>query len=64
MNLINWFRVADRVMVTAKDDSYAYIDGWRGRVIGFESGAVWIKVDDEGVDKRFLVPADELALTV
>jgi hypothetical protein len=62
---MNTFRVGDRVMVTAKDDFYAYIDGWRGRVFAFESwGAVWIKVDDEGVDKRFLVPADELALTV
>jgi hypothetical protein len=62
--IVSTLRVGDRVMVTAKDDFYAYIDGWRGCVSGFQNGLVWVVVDSEDIEKRFLVPSDELALTV
>jgi hypothetical protein len=61
------FRPGDYVMVTAKDDFYAYIDGWRGRVgsaEGLPDGNVRVEVADEGITKLFIVPADQLALTV
>ena len=34
--LLTDIRVGDRLMVCAKDDFYAYVDGWRGRVTGFD----------------------------
>ncbi|SAK68202.1 hypothetical protein AWB76_04068 [Caballeronia temeraria] len=61
--LINTFREGERVMVTAKDDFYAYIDGWRGRVGSFEGipgGHVRVEVPDEGVTKLFIVPVDQV----
>jgi ribosomal protein L21E len=65
--LLNTFRAGDLVMVTAKDDFYAYIDGWRGRVgssEGVPGGHVAVEVSDEGLTKRFIVPVDEVALMV
>jgi ribosomal protein L21E len=64
MAFLSGFHVGDHVIVEAKDDFYAYIDGWRGRVTGHEAGCVRIEVSDEGLQKVFLVPADELRLTV
>lgn len=61
---MNTFRVGDSVMVTAKDDFYAYIDGWRGRVIGFQAGCVNVKVPRDDIEMEFFVPADQLVLTV
>lgn len=65
--LLNTFRAGDRVMVTAKDDFYAFIDGWRGRVgssEGVPGGHVAVEMVDEGIDKRFIVPADQVVLMV
>lgn len=64
MAFLSGFHVGDPVIVTAKDDFYAFIDGWRGRVTGHEAGCVRIEVPHEGLQKVFLVPADELRLTV
>lgn len=58
------FRVGDRVIVTARDDFYAFIDGWVGRVSGETAGHVQIEVHDDGITKVFLVPPDQLRLTV
>ncbi|WP_250479130.1 MULTISPECIES: hypothetical protein [unclassified Caballeronia] len=60
---MNTFRVGDRVMVTAKDDFYAYIDGWRGRVGSFEgmpAGYVRVMVEGEGITKEFPLPVDQV----
>lgn len=64
MAFLSGFHVGDHVVVEAKDEFYAYIDGWRGRVTGHEAGCVRIEVAHEGLQKVFLVPADELTLTV
>lgn len=61
---VNPFRNGDRVVVMAKDDFYAYIDGWCGVVVGFQSGCVDVMVEKEGLDMEFFVPPDQLVLTV
>jgi ribosomal protein L21E len=64
---INTFRAGDKVIVTAKDDFYAFIDGWRGRVgssEGIPGGHVRVECIDEGIDKQFIVPVDQVALMV
>jgi hypothetical protein len=59
---LDGFAIGDRVMVVARSDWCAVIDGWRGAVAGFDQGMVVIKVHDEGIDKTFYVPAGELVL--
>lgn len=75
---INTFRAGDRVMVTAKDEFYAYIDGWCGRVLAVgpakpnpvhsqvPEGHCAVSTDGRKDGERcvFLVPVDQLALTV
>ncbi|MDR5739503.1 hypothetical protein [Caballeronia sp. LZ016] len=64
---VNTFRTGDKVMVVAKDEFYAYIDGWRGRVgsrDGLPDGYVRVECVDEGIDKQFFVPCDQVALLV
>ncbi|OJY20746.1 hypothetical protein [Pandoraea sp. 64-18] len=58
------FRLGDRVIVTARDEFCAFIDGWVGKVSGAEAGCIRIEVPDEGITKVFLVPPDQLRLTV
>lgn len=65
------FRVGDRVVITAKDDFYSYVDGWRGAVAGLNNGLVTVHVPGKQVGPTgptplltFFVPADQLALTV
>lgn len=62
------FKIGDRVLVAARGDFYAFIDGWRGIVVGYEAGCVAIRIDQEEggkmIPKRFLVPAAELEHTV
>jgi hypothetical protein len=65
--LLNTYRVGDRVMVTAKDEDYAFIDGWRGRVVERETlpgGWVAVECVDEGIEKQFIVPVDQVTLLV
>lgn len=68
-------RSGDRVMIVARDAFYAYVDGWRGRVIGFDQGcavAVGPGMLEKGVqgtsdnapDLTLYVPPDQLAHTV
>ncbi|WP_250479027.1 MULTISPECIES: hypothetical protein [unclassified Caballeronia] len=67
LEFVRTFSTGDRVMITAKDDFYAYIDGWRGLVGSFEGipgGHVRVEVPDEGVTKVFIVPVDEIVLMV
>lgn len=60
------FKPGDRVIITAKDDFFSFVDGWRGQVTGFNSGLVVVVCKSmEGeppamVDKTFFVPADQL----
>ena len=66
-------QAGDKVMVTAKSDFYAFIDGVVGSALSVSpSGLVTVQVTEfeetlEGgghVEKTFLVPSDELQLTV
>lgn len=59
------FLPGDKVMVTAKTDWCAFIDGYKGTVTGFASGMVGMAYldPDDGIEKLFYVPADELTLT-
>jgi hypothetical protein len=67
---INTFRAGDPVMIVAKDQEYAFVDGWRGRVgarDGLPDGYVRVMVKDDemdGVTKQFFVPCDQVALMV
>jgi len=50
----------DRVIINAKDDFFAYVDGWRGQVTGFNSGLAVVVCQHEGIEKTFFVSADQL----
>jgi|GEM_PF-3421676 hypothetical protein len=73
MNL-SGFKIGDRAMIVARNEFYAYVDGWRGRVIGFDSGAVVLvgpgmgdagqSTDPATPNITLFVPADELSHTV
>lgn len=57
-------RIGDKVVITAKDENYAFVDGWIGRVDCFDQGyAVVICARDDG-EKTFWVPPEQLALHV
>lgn len=58
------FKPGDHVMVCAKDDFFAFVDGWRGNVTGTNSGLVVVECQREDGTKTLFVPADELRLTV
>lgn len=62
-------RVGDRVVITAKDEFFAFVDGWKGTVSGWNGGLAVVDVVDAeaqagGFKKQFLVPPDQLALSV
>lgn len=57
-------RPGDSVVITAADDFFAFVDGWRGRVSGFNNGLVVVECQNEGMVKTFFVPPDQLRLTV
>jgi hypothetical protein len=58
-------KVGQPVTITAKDDFYAFVDGWRGSVAGWKAGHVMVHVVDieDGAKKEFLVPPDQLRAT-
>lgn len=58
-------QVGDKVVICAADDFYAYVDGLRMRVTGFNSGAVQVKGNNwEGQEITLFVPAGQLSITV
>lgn len=56
--------VGDKVIVTAKNEFYAYVDGWRGVVRGFNNGYAKVICQRDDGEKTLFVPLEELALTV
>lgn len=60
------FRIGDKVRIVAATEWCAAIDGFKGAVTGFEQGMVCVTgLDpDDGVEKLFYVPADELTLAL
>jgi hypothetical protein len=58
------FKVGDKVLITAKDAFFAFVDGWRGTVKGFNNGLAEVECERVDGTKTFFVPADQLRLTV
>jgi uncharacterized protein YkvS len=54
----------DAVIITAKNDFYRFVDGWRGTVTGLNNGLVVVECARVDGLKTFYVPADELTLSV
>lgn len=54
----------DAVLVTAKDEYFAFVDGWRGTVVGLNNGLVVVECARVDGIKTLFVPADELTLSV
>lgn len=61
---LDGFTVGDTVLCTAKDDFWAFIDGWRLTVEGFQDGLVRCIRYDEGVKKTFYIQANQLCHTI
>lgn len=57
-------RNGDRVIITAKDDFFAFVDGWTGRVVGLNNGLVTVECPRVDGTKTLFVPADQLMLSV
>ena len=57
-------RVGDPVLICAKDEFFAFVDGWRGRVAGFNNGLVEVRCQRVDGEKTLFVPADQLMLSV
>ena len=51
-------------MICAADDFFAYVDGWRGTVTGFNNGTVEVQCARPDGVKTLYVPAAQLVLTV
>jgi hypothetical protein len=54
----------DAVLITAKDEYFAFVDGWRGTVAGLNSGLVVVECARVDGVKTMFVPADQLTLSV
>lgn len=54
----------DTVLITAKDEYFAFVDGWRGTVTGLNNGLVVVECARVDGVKTLFVPADELTLSV
>lgn len=63
MNLHD-LKPGDAVIVVAKGDFFAFVDGWRGVVQGFNNGLVQVKCDRVDGVKTLYIPANELVLSV
>lgn len=55
------FVIGSRVVVRAKDDFYAFIDGWRGTIARFQQGFAVVECMRSDGLKTFFVPPSELA---
>lgn len=76
MSVLSQFRAGDKVLIAARDEFYAYVDGWRGRVavVGPKApnpchsqvpeGFALVEVIDAEGAKQMLVPFDQLRMTV
>lgn len=64
-------RAGQAVLIVARGDFYAFVDGWHGRIATdpatgtpFNAGGVRVECQRADGVKTFFVPADELALSV
>jgi hypothetical protein len=67
---LHHFTTGAAVMICAADDMFAYADGWRGKVAGFNMGLAEVRIphsDPDGPACGFVtlfVPPSQLAPTV
>jgi hypothetical protein len=54
----------DAVLITAKGEYFAFVDGWRGTVAGLNNGLVVVECARVDGLKTLFIPADELTLSV
>jgi hypothetical protein len=52
--------IGSSVTIAAADDFFAFIDGWEGRVTGFNNGLAEVVCFREDGQKTFYVPPDQL----
>lgn len=53
--------IGSPIVICAAGDFYAFVDGWRGRVIGFQGGLVTVLVKNpDGQEVTIFIPKDEL----
>lgn len=57
-------KAGDAVIITAKGDYFAFVDGWSGTVAGLNNGLVVVECARVDGLKTFFVPADQLTLSV
>ena len=51
------------IVICAKGDFYAYVDGWKGRVISFQGALITVlATNPDGQEVQLLVPREELRL--
>lgn len=53
--------IGDQVRIVAKDDFYAYINGWEGTIQGLKDGHLEVVCQRDDGEKTFFVPGDQLA---
>lgn len=58
------FYADDKVIITAKDEFFSFVDGWRGTVTGFNNGLVEVCAIRPDGRTTLYVPADQLVLSV
>lgn len=56
--------LGDRVVICAADDFFAYVDGWRGTVTGWNNGLAEVQCARPDGVKTLYVPPGQLALSV
>lgn len=58
------FTPGDKVIICAADDFYAYVDGWRGVVTGYNNGLIEVTCQRADGEKILYIRAGELSHTV
>lgn len=54
----------DNVLICAADEFYSFVDGWIGKVTGFQSGCVEVTCDRLDGVKVLFVPEAQLMLSL
>ena len=58
-------RINDQVIITAQDEDWSFVDGWRGRVIGWYQGHAEVKVfNPDGQEITLYVPPELLTMSI
>lgn len=57
-------RVGDAVVIHAKGEFFAFVDGWRGTFTGWNNGHAVIVCERIDGQKTLFVPPDQLVLSV